>query len=50
MHSSVIVSLYCCFPILVLEEVLDGFIGNHLLIERVRTVFGILDHLDYLGI
>lgn len=34
---------------LVLEEVLDGLIGNHTLIKDVRALFG-LHHLDDLGI
>ena len=34
-----------CLRRLVLEEVLNGFIGNHTLIEGVRTL-SVLHHLD----
>lgn len=35
---------------LLLEEVLDGLVGDHLLIEDVGTRLGALHHLDNLGI
>lgn len=35
---------------LLLEEVLDGLVGDHLLIEDVGTRLGALHHLDYLCI
>ena len=38
-----------CLRRLVLEEVLDGFVGNHFLIEGVRTL-SVLHHLDDLGV
>ena len=33
---------------LVLEEVLYGLVGNHLLVEDVSTSLGALYHLDHL--
>ena len=33
---------------LVLEEVLNGFVGNHLLVKDVSTSLGALNHLDNL--
>ncbi|EJX07894.1 hypothetical protein EVA_03997 [gut metagenome] len=35
---------------LVLEEVLNSFVGNHLLVEDVSTSLGALYHLDHLGV
>ena len=35
---------------LVLEEVLHGFVGNHLLVEDVGTRLGAAHHLDNLCI
>ena len=35
---------------LVLEEILNGLIGNHLLVERVGTGLRVLHHLDNLGV
>jgi len=32
---------------LVLEEVLNGFVGNHLLVEDVSTRLWAANHLDY---
>lgn len=36
--------------ILVLEEILNGLVGNHLLIERVGTGLRVLYHFDDLGV
>ena len=42
-------SLFCIvFLILVLKEVLNGLVGNHLLVEDVSTSLGALYHLDNL--
>jgi hypothetical protein len=35
---------------LVLEEILNGIVGNHLLIKGVRTGLRVLHHLDNLGV
>ena len=34
---------------LLLKEILDGLVGNHLLVECVAALLG-LDHLDDLGV
>ena len=38
------------FVVLVLEEILNLFVGNHLLIKDVSTSLGALHHLDNLRI
>lgn len=35
---------------LVLEEVLNGLVRNHLLVKDISTSLGALYHLDYLGV
>ena len=35
---------------LVLEEILDGFVGNHLFVEGIGTRLWVLHHLDDLGV
>ena len=35
---------------LVLEEILNGLVGNHLLVERVGARLRVLHHLDNLGV
>ncbi len=37
-------------PMDLLEEVLNGFVGNHLLVEDVSTRLGALHHTDNLRI
>lgn len=42
--------LHFLFLLSVLEEILYGFVGNHLLIKCISTGLGTLDHFDDFGI